>query len=98
MDAELRTFENNKHMARVSIATDASYKDAAGKKVDQTDWHTLVAWGKTAELAGQFFKKGKEVAIDGKLVSRSYEDKDGVKKYATEVHINEFLLLSKKED
>jgi single-strand DNA-binding protein len=98
MDAEIRTFDKDKQMARVSIATNTSYKDADGKKVEQTDWHTLVAWGKNAELAEKFFKKGKEIAIDGKLVSRTYEDKEGKKQYTTEVHINDFLLLGKKEN
>lgn len=97
MDPEVKSFENGK-MLRISLATDASYKDKDGKKVQDTHWHTLVAWNKTAEIGEKLFKKGKQVAIEGSLVNRSYEDKEGVKRFITEVRMDQFLLLGKKDD
>lgn len=97
MDPEIKSFDNGK-MMRLSIATDSSYKDKEGKKVQDTQWHTLVGWNKTAELGEKLLKKGKHVAIEGKLVNRSYEDKDGNKRYTTEVRLDRFLILDKKED
>ncbi len=98
MNPEVRTFENKNTMARMSLATDASYKNADGKKVQEAHWHTLVAWGGAAKIAEKYLKKGKEVAVLGKLVNRSYTDKDGNKRNATEVHVSEFNLLGTKED
>lgn len=93
----VKTIDNGKKMARFSLATNEVYRNASGEKVTETQWHTLVAWGKVAELAEKFLIKGKEVAIEGKLVSRTYTDKEGIKKYITEVHVNELLLLGDKE-
>lgn len=94
-DAEVKTFDKSK-MARFSLATNETFKNAAGEKVKETQWHQLVIWGKPAELAEKLLKKGVEVAIDGKLVTRSYTDKDNNKKYVTEVVVNEFVLLGSK--
>ena len=77
----------------MSLATNESYKNAKGKKVTNTQWHTLVAWSKTAEIIEKYVSKGKEIAIEGKLTSRSYDDKEGVKRYVTEIVISEILLL-----
>ncbi len=96
MNPEVRSFGESK-MARLSIATDSSYRNKQGQKVEQADWHTLVIWGKGAELAEKLLSKGRKVAIDGKLVSRSYENKEGKKNYITEVHVSEFLLLDKNK-
>ncbi len=93
---EVKTLDAGKKMARFRIATSETYRNAKGEKVIETQWHNLVAWGKLAEIAEKFLAKGKEVAIEGKLVNRSYEDKDGNKKYFTEVHVNELLLLGTK--
>ncbi len=90
---EIRTTENGKKMARFSIATNESYKNANGERVTETHWHNLVAWGRLADIADRFLEKGREVAVEGKLVTRSYEDKSGVKKYFTEIQVNELLLL-----
>ena len=95
-EVELKKLENGNSVARISVATNESYKNKAGEKVTDTTWHNIVAWGKTAELASQLLKKGSEVALEGKLSNRSYEDKEGVKKYISEVVMNEFLLLDKK--
>ena len=92
MDPEVKEV-NGKTLARVSMATSESYKDSDGKKVTNTQWHTLVAWGNVAVIIGKYLKKGNEVAIEGKLVNRSYEDKDGNKKYITEVNVSEVLML-----
>ena len=94
MDAEIVNLESGKKLAKFSIATNEVYKNQKGERVTNTDWHNLIAWGKTAELVEKLLVKGSEVAIEGKLTSRSYEDKDGVKRYITEVVVNEFLLLS----
>ncbi|MFT3903881.1 MAG: single-stranded DNA-binding protein [Niabella sp.] len=93
---EIRVIENGKKMARMSIATSEVYRNAQGERVTESQWHNLVAWGKLADIAEKYLTKGKEVAIEGKLVNRSYNDKNGVKKYVTEVHVNELLLLGGK--
>ena len=96
MDPEVKKLESGKQMARFSLATNESYKNAKGERVTETQWHNLIAWGKTADLAGNYLKKGSEVAVEGKLVSRSYNDKDGTKKFITEIVVNEFLMLGSK--
>ena len=93
---EVKIVEGGKKMAKFSVATNETYKNAKGEKVVETQWHNLIAWGKVAEIAEKFLQKGSEVALEGKLISRSYNDKDGNKKYVTEVQINELLLLSKE--
>ena len=82
-------------MAKFSIATNESYKNNKGERVTDTQWHNVVAWGKTAEIIESFVTKGKEVAIEGKLTTRSWEDKEGQKRYTTEVVCNELLMLGK---
>jgi|SRR5471030_1315395 len=96
MDPELKSFDNNKQLARVSMATNESYKNDKGEKVTETQWHNLVLWGVQAKLAGDFLKKGDEVAIEGKIANRNYTDKDGIKRYSCEIVVNEFLKLSSK--
>lgn len=93
---EVKTLESGKKMARFSVATNENYRNAKGEKVTETQWHNLVAWGKVAEIVEKFLTKGKEVAIEGKLISRSYNDKEGNKKYITEVQVTELLLLGVK--
>ncbi|MBS1754953.1 MAG: single-stranded DNA-binding protein [Ferruginibacter sp.] len=93
---EVKTTESGKKLARFSVATNESYRNANGEKVTETTWHNLVAWGKVAEIAEKYLSKGSEVAIEGKLINRNYSDKDGNKKYITEVQVNELLLLGAK--
>lgn len=93
---EIKTLESGKKMARFSVATSENYRNAKGEKVTETQWHNLVAWGKVAEIAEKFLTKGKEIAVEGKLINRSYNDKEGNKKYITEVQVNELLLLGAK--
>ncbi len=95
-EPEILNLESGKKLAKFSIATNESYKNAKGEKITDTQWHNIVAWGKTAELIENYVPKGKEVGIEGKLTSRSYEDKDGVKKYVTEIVCNELLLIGSK--
>jgi single-strand DNA-binding protein len=94
-EPEIKTLEGGKKVATISIATnEVSYREN-GDKVEQTQWHRVSAWGKTADIIEQYVTKGKEIAIEGKLTHRSYDDKDGNKKFITEVVANEVLLLGK---
>lgn len=90
---DLTTLESGKKLVRFSIATNETYKNAQGEKQTNTEWHNLVAWGKTAEIIDKYVDKGREIAIEGKLTSRSYDDKDGIKRYVTEIVISELLML-----
>ena len=94
-DPEIINLESGRTLAKFSIATNESYKNAEGEKVTDTQWHNVVAWGKTAQIIEKFVTKGKEVAVTGKLTSRSYETKEGEKRYITEVVCNELLMLGK---
>ena len=93
---EIKTIDNGKKVARVSLATSESYKNLQGEKVTETQWHSLVAWGKLADILEQYTSKGSEICVEGKLTYREYTDKDGVKRNITEIVVNEILLLDKK--
>jgi single-strand DNA-binding protein len=95
---DIKAMEDGKKLARFSMATNETYKNAQGEKITETQWHNLVAWGKVAEIAEKYLNKGSELAITGKLINRNYLDKEGVKKYITEVQVSEILLLGKKEN
>tara|TARA_B100000401_G_C52794826_1_gene715308 strand:- start:353 stop:685 length:333 start_codon:yes stop_codon:yes gene_type:complete len=92
-DPEVKNLESGKLMAKLSIATSDSYINNTGDKIEDTQWHNVVAWGKNADLAGKYLAKGQQVCIEGKLNHRSYEDKNGDTKYVTEVIVNDFLFL-----
>ncbi len=94
---EVKTLDSGKKMARFSVATNETYRNAKGEKVVETQWHNLIAWGKVAEIAEKLLHKGSEVALEGKLLNRSYNDKEGIKKYVTEIQVSEFLLLGDKQ-
>ncbi len=94
-DPEIINLESGKRLAKFTIATNENYKNAKGEKVTDTQWHNVVAWGKTADIIEKYVTKGKEVAIEGKLTSRSYDDKEGNKRYITEVVCSELLMLGK---
>ena len=94
---EIKTMEGGKKLARINIATNETYVNAKGEKITETQWHNVVAWGKTAEIAEKLFLKGMEVLIDGKLINRNYTDKDGNKRYVTEVQAHELLIFSNKK-
>ncbi len=97
-DPELRYTTNGAAVASFNVATNESYKDKDGKQVEQTDWHRVVVWRKLAEICGQYLKKGSLVYIEGKLKSRSYEDKDKQKKFITEIIGDNMQMLGGKMD
>jgi single-strand DNA-binding protein len=93
---EIKNTEGGKKLAKMRVATNESYRNAKGEKVTETQWHSVVAWGKLAEIAEKYLDKGKEVAIEGKLVNRNYTDKAGSKRYICEVQAIELLMLGAK--
>ncbi|MCD6597515.1 MAG: single-stranded DNA-binding protein [Bacteroidales bacterium] len=93
MNPEVKELESGKKFARLSLATSESYTNSKGEQVKNTEWHNLVAWGPKATFAEKYLTKGTEVAIEGKLTYRSYDDQKGNKKYITEVVVNEVLML-----
>jgi single-strand DNA-binding protein len=93
---DTKELEGGKKVSKFSIATSETYLDDEGQKVTDTQWHNLVAWGKQSEIVEKYLKKGAEVAVDGKLSSRTYTDKDGNKRFVTEIICNELLMLGKK--
>ena len=92
-DPEVRTFDSGKKQTSFTIATNETYKNQKGEKVEDTQWHNLVIWGKLADVAGQYLKKGSEVAVQGKLVYRSYETAAGEKRHVTEINVNDLVML-----
>ena len=97
MDPEIKILEGEKKLAKMSIANNNSYKNAQGELVKETQWHNLIAWGKTAEIFERHIKKGREIAVEGKLINRNFIDKEGLKRYITEIQVNEVLILGNKE-
>ena len=95
-EPEIKNLGGGKKVANITLATNEVYYRDNGDKVEQTEWHKVVAWGKTAEVIEKYVSKGKEIAIEGKLTHRSYDDKNGEKRYITEVVANEILLLGSK--
>ncbi|HMM11434.1 MAG TPA: single-stranded DNA-binding protein [Bacteroidales bacterium] len=96
-DPEVRTFGNGGKVARLNVATNESYKNDKGERVEETTWHRLVAWGKLAERIEKAVKKGSLVAVTGKLTNNQWEDKDGQKRYTTEVTLSDFMLMGSLE-
>ncbi len=94
-DVEIVKFENGK-LAKVSLATTDHYTNALGEKVEETQWHSLSVGGKLADIMEMYVEKGKEIAVEGKVVYRTYDDKDGVKRYITEIRVEELVLLGGK--
>jgi single-strand DNA-binding protein len=92
---EIKMTDNQKKFARVSLATNSYRKNAAGEKVNETTWHNIILWEKKAELAEKYLAKGSKISLEGRLINRYYTDKDGVKRYTTEVIVNEIDFLSK---
>lgn len=93
----IASLESGKKVAKFSLATNEFYRNSNGEKVQETQWHNIIVWGKTAEIIEKFAGKGKEIGVSGKLKSRSYEDKEGVVRYVTEVEAKEILLLGVKD-
>lgn len=97
MDPEVKNLDGGKTLARFSLATNNSYKNDKGETITESQWHNIVAWGKTAEIAEKYLKKGSKVAVEGRLNNRQYETSEGQKKYITEVVVNELLMLTPKQ-
>jgi single-strand DNA-binding protein len=97
-DPETKTTETGKKFTHFTLATKDGYKNADGQKVSETTWHNIVAWNGLAEIAGKYLKKGKEVAVEGRIVYRTYDDKNGVTKYITEIVLNDLILLRSGKD
>ena len=98
-DPEMKETAGGKRMARLSLATTERFKNAQGEWKEDVQWHTVVAWGFTAEQVAEKLQKGTKVAVEGRLVHRSYEGKDGQKRYMTEVVMNDFqLMMAKREN
>ena len=94
-EPEIKTFGEGKKVANITLATNESYTNAKGEKVEDTQWHKVKAWGKVADIIEKYVTKGKEICVEGKLTHRSYDDKDGNKRYVTEVVVSDILLLGK---
>ncbi|OQP52533.1 single-stranded DNA-binding protein [Niastella yeongjuensis] len=90
---DIRTTETGKKLARFSIATNDTYRNSRGERVRETLWHAVIAWGKLAEIAEKYLTKGREVAVAGKLVHREYTDKSGIKRFVSEIVLNELVML-----
>lgn len=95
-DPEIRNTDSGKKLVKFSVATNEIYRNAKGEKVKETQWHNLIAWGKIADIVEKYLNKGSEVAIEGKLITRNYNDKEGNKKYVTEIQVNELLMFGGK--
>jgi single-strand DNA-binding protein len=93
---DVKEVANGKKLARFSMATNEVYKNDKGERVTETQWHQLIAWGKVADIIEKYTSKGTEVAVEGKLTNRSYTDTNGIKRYITEILVNEVLILQPK--
>jgi single-strand DNA-binding protein len=97
-DPEMQFLEGNIAVAKFSLATTESYKDRGGRLISQTEWHTIVLWRGLAELAEKYLHKGSLVYVEGRLKTRSWEDKEGNKKFATEIVGDNLIMLDKRTD
>ncbi len=95
-DPEVKSFDANGKLAKFSLATNESYKNAKGERITETQWHNVVAWNGLAGLIENYVKKGSYLVLEGKLVNRSYEDKEGKKRYITEIVANDLNFLGAK--
>jgi single-strand DNA-binding protein len=94
-DPEIVNLESGRKLAKFSVATNETYKNSNGEKITDTQWHNVVAWGKLADIAENYLNQGKEIVLEGKLTTRSYETKIGEKRYITEVVAQELLMMGK---
>ncbi|MDT8990066.1 single-stranded DNA-binding protein [Curvibacter sp. APW13] len=96
-DPEIRYMPSGEPVANITIATSSKYKNKSGEMVEETEWHRVSFFGKLAEIAGQYLKKGRSVYVEGRLKTRKYTDKDGIEKYATDIIANEMQMLGSRE-
>ena len=97
-DPEVRTTPQGTTLARFSVATSTTWKDASGAKQERTEWHDVVAWEKLAQICGEYLQKGKQVYVEGSLQTRSWEDQNGQKRYKTEAKASNVVMLGRRED
>ncbi|MFA5819963.1 MAG: single-stranded DNA-binding protein [Bacteroidales bacterium] len=97
-DPETKTTETGKKVTHFTLATDDGYKNSDGQKVNETTWHNIIAWNGLADIAGKYLKKGRQVAVEGRIVYRTYEDKKGATKNITEIVLNDLILLRSGKD
>ncbi|MBX7205759.1 MAG: single-stranded DNA-binding protein [Bacteroidia bacterium] len=95
---DVKELKGGKKMAKFSLATSETYRNAEGEKITDTQWHNLVVWGKQADVVAKYLKKGSEISVEGKLSTRNYTDKEGNKRYSTEIIVNELLMIGGKKD
>lgn len=98
MDPEVKQIANGNKMARFSLATTETYKNQKGEKVTETQWHNVIIWGGLAEVAEKYLKKGKQVAVEGRLETNTYDDKDGNRKFFTQINVNDLVMLDGKNN
>ncbi|GAB4404666.1 MAG: single-stranded DNA-binding protein [Rhodoferax sp.] len=96
-DPEIRYLPSGDPVANITIATSSRYKSKTGEMTEETEWHRVTFFGRLAEIAGQYLKKGRPVYIEGRIKTRKYTDKDGIEKYATDIIANEMQLLGSRE-
>ena len=95
-DPELRYTGNGTAVCNMRLATNEAYRDSEGQLVEKTEWHSIVSWGRLAEICNEYLKKGSQVYFEGSLQTRSYDDRDGNKRYTTEVKAREMMILSSR--
>ncbi len=97
-DPEIKYFDNNNKVARITLATTERYKDKAGNQQEATEWHNLTAWGFTADIVEKWVKKGTQLYVEGRIRTRSWQDKDGNKRYTTEINVDNLQMLGRRSD
>ena len=97
-DPEVRHLEGGTSVARFTLATSETYKNKAGEQVKNTEWHNIVAWRQLADLAEKYIRKGNQIYVEGKITNRQYDDKEGIKRYISEIVADNIRLLGRKED
>lgn len=97
-DPEIKKLESGKKVTRFTLATSDDFKNSEGQKIKETTWHNIVAWNGLADVAGNYLKKGNQVAVEGRIVYRSYEDKTGATRYITEIVINDLLMIKTQKE
>jgi len=97
-DPEVRYIRDGTAVANLRLATSESWNDANGQKQERTEWHRIVAWGKLAEIAKEYMTKGRQIYVEGRLQTRSWDDREGNKRYTTEVRADQMLMLGTRSD
>jgi len=97
-DPEIKNLDGGKKVAHFTLATNDSYKNGDGQKIEETTWHNIVAWNGLADISGKYLKKGRQVAVEGRIVYRNFEDKKGVTKYVTEIVLDQLMMLANPKE